>query len=173
MNNVRKQGMKYGLVIGCGSEYHESTPEMSWLNLDVDPAVKADIRLPLHRIHERCVGFFDEIEAKDIMEHVPYSENNQTQWLDTLQSWSWSLVRGGTLRVQVPDIEAIMKQFHDGTIDFKTVNRVIFAENDSEWNRHYQVFTLKQVRQAMTDMGLEITEAFNRHVCAIVVGRKP
>lgn len=173
MNNVRKQGEKYGLVAGCGKEYRETTPEMKWLNLDADPEVKADIRWPLDRLHDRYVGFFDEIEAKDILEHVPYSETNKDQWLNSLRSWSWCLTRGGTIKVQVPDIEAVMKQFHEGAIDFPTANRVIFGESTGEFDRHYQVFVLRDLRQTMVDLGLEILEAYNLHVCAVVVARKP
>lgn len=173
MNNVRQEGKKYGLVVGCGSEYRTSTPEMTWLNVDADPAVKADLRWPVHELHTRYAGFFDLIEAKDILEHVPYSENNQTEWFRALQSWCWCLARGGTIKVQVPDIEAIMAQFHNGHIDFVTVNRVIFGESTGQYDRHYQTFTLRQLRQWMEDLGLEITEAYNLHVCALVVGRKP
>lgn len=173
MNNVRQEGRKYGLVVGCGAEYKTTTPEMTWLNLDADPAVKADLRWPVHELHARYAGFFDEIEAKDILEHVPYSEINQDEWLKALQSWCWCLARGGVLKVQVPDIEAILSQFHDGRIDFRTANRVIFGESIGPYDRHYQAFTLRQLRQVMEDFGLEITEAYNLHVCAIVVGRKP
>lgn len=174
MNNVRKQGEQYALNIGCGAEYKDSVAgALKWINVDGDPDIKADIRLPLHRLHERYVGFFDHILAKDVLEHIPYAENNQEQWMTTLQSWCWCLVRGGTLMVQVPDIEAIMKQSHDGTIDFKTANRVIFGESTGLWDRHYQTFTLRGLRQTLVDMGLEIVEAYNNHVCAIVVGRKP
>jgi len=173
MNNVRKQGERYGLVIGCGKERKESTVDMKWINVDADPEVNAEVRTPIHRLHERYVGFFDVIEAKDILEHVPYSDADTEGWLQTLQSWSWCLARGGSLSVQVPDIEAIIKQYHDKTIDHATMNRVIFGTNTGQWDRHYQMFTLRQLRQAMVDMGLEVTEAYNMHVCAIVVGRKP
>lgn len=173
MNNVRQEGKKYGLVVGCGAEYRESTPEMKWLNLDADPAVKADLRFQVHELHIRYAGFFDVIEAKDILEHVPYAENNQFEWHKALQSWCWCLARGGTLKVQVPDIEAIMARFHDGHIGFSLVNRVIFGESTGPYDRHYQVFVLRQLREVMEDYGLEITEAYNVHVCAVVVGRKP
>lgn len=173
MNNVRQPGKKYGLVIGCGKEYRESTPEMLWLNVDGDPAIRADARWDIDSIHTRYTGFFDEIEAKDILEHVPYSESNQNEWLDTLQSWCWCLTRGGVLKVQVPDIEAVMAQFHEGHIDFRTANRVIFGESTGLYDRHYQTFTLRQLKQVMEDFGLQIEEAYNLHVCAVVVGRKP
>lgn len=172
MNNVRVEGKKYGLVVGCGAEYKATTPEMEWLNVDSDPDVVSDVRWPVNSLHIRYTGFFDVIEAKDILEHVPYSQTNQTEWLQSLQSWCWCLVKGGTIKVQVPDIEAIMAQFHEGTIDFKTANRVIFGESTSPYDRHYQTFTLRQLREVMQDFGLEITEAYNLHVCAIVVGRK-
>lgn len=173
MNNVRESGNRYGLVIGCGKEYREATPEMIWINVDADPDIKADIRWPIGSIHTRYAGFFDTIEAKDILEHVPYSEDNQEEWLRTLQSWCWCLARGGVLKVQVPDIEAVMTQFHEGAIDFRTANRVIFGESTSPYDRHYQTFTLRQLRQVMEDLGLEIVESYNLHVCAVVVGKKP
>ncbi len=172
MNNVRKPGERYGMVVGCGNEYRKTTPEMTWINVDADPDIKADVRWPINCLHTRYLGFFDEIEAKDILEHVPYSSANENEWLETLQSWSWCLTAGGILKVQVPDIEAVMTQFHGGQIDFRTANRVIFGESTSPYDRHYQVFTLRQLRQTFLDLGLEVTEAYNLHVCAVVVGRK-
>jgi predicted SAM-dependent methyltransferase len=172
MNNVRRPGERYGMSVGCGKEYRETTPEMTWVNVDADPEIKADVRWPVEALHTRYLGFFDVIEAKDVLEHIPYNEAHREEWLCALQSWCWCLAPGGTLKVQVPDLEAIMAQFHEGTIDFRTANRVIFGESTGPYDRHYQTFTLRGLRQTMEDFGLEITEAYNLHVCAIVVGRK-
>ena len=178
MNNVRKPGERYGLNIGCGKEYRESEPQTDsviktkWTNLDGDPAVRADVRFRLDRIHERYAGFFDEIIAKDVLEHVPCNNDSPDAWLAALQSWCWCLAPGGTLWVQVPDIEAILKQFHDGTIDEATMNRVIFGTNTGVYDRHYRMFLLRELRKTMIDFGLNILEAYNLHVCAIVIGEK-
>lgn len=164
--------MRYGLVIGCGREPKESTPDMTWTNHDGDPEIKADLRTPIDCLHERYAGFFDEIIAKDILEHVQCTEFNPTHWMDVLRSWSWCLNSGGQILVQVPDIQAIMVRVLEGKIDLRTANRVIFGENTSPWDRHYQVFTLESLETAMEDVGLEILSATNLHVCAIVRGRK-
>ncbi len=169
----RIEGMRYGLVIGCGKEPMVSTPEMTWTNLDGDPAVKADSRIPVDCLHERYTGFFDKIIAKDILEHVPCTDFNPNYWMHVLRTWSWCLRPGGEIFVQVPDIEAIMAQFHAAApIDLATVNRVIFGENTNAWDRHYRVFTLRELKAAMEYLGLEIVEAYNLHVCAMVTGRK-
>lgn len=170
MNNVRKEGEYYGLTVGCGQQYRESGDGWTWVNLDADRNVRADIRIQIHLLHNRYRGFFDYIEAKDVLEHVPCSEGNQTQWMDSLRSMAWCLAPGGLLFVQVPDIEATLKQFHDGVIDFHTVNRVLFGESNGPYDRHYQTFTLAQVRTLMEELGFEITRSENIHVCAIVAG---
>lgn len=165
-------GVRYGLVIGCGAEYREPTKEMIWVNHDGDPAVHADLRTPIGLLHERYRGFFDEIEAKDVLEHVPYNEEDKTTWETTLRSWIWCLAPGGQIMVQVPDLCAIATLLSEEAIDEATANRVIFGESTTQWDRHYQAFTQQRLIKTMNDLGIHCSRAETIHVCTRVTGSR-
>lgn len=160
------------LNVGSGGDYRKSDAESRWINCDLSPAVVCDVRIPSRLLPGRYPIFFDHIEANDILEHIPYSEDNQSEWIDALRAWIYCLKNGGTIRVQVPDIGAIMNLYGAGQIDHHTMNRVIFGESTNEFDRHYQTFTLTQLHDQMLDLGLKVITAEHLHVCAIVVARK-
>lgn len=171
--------MKLGLNLGSGRNRIESTPEMVWMNIDADPATKPDIIASVgdcgawFRQDEPLNGKVDEIIANDILEHIPYRENDQNRWRDVLSAWVSCLRPGGTIRIQVPDPHAIFERFSAGDITEETMNRVIYGERTTPWDRHYQLISSGRLGQAMVDMGLQLVEARTLHVCAIVIGVKP
>lgn len=170
VGNEQQKQMKIGLNLGCGLYHEESTAEIDWCNVDADPMKAPDLNWNVRDFHgdSEYRGICHEILAKDILEHIP-----PPFWEATLKGWIDCLCPGGTIRVQVPSPECIFREFTKGTIDEATMNRVIYGECTTKWDRHYQLFTIQRLRSAMEEMGLEIIEAYELHVCAIVIGRKP
>lgn len=162
--------MKLGLNLGCGLYHEESTAEIEWHNVDADPMKAPDLNKNVRDIHgdSEYGHIVHEIIANDVLEHIQVAH-----WKQTLHGWIDCLCPGGTIRVQVPSPECIFREFQKGTIDEATMNRVIYGECTTKWDRHYQLFTLERLRSTMEEMGLEIIEAYEVHVCAVVVGRKP
>lgn len=166
--------MRLGLNIGSGKNYIPSTPEMQWINCDGHEDIRADERMPLYQLDHKYMGQADEIIANDILEHMPYdSVSNGDMWLHILKRWVACLKPGGTIRVQVPDPHQIFKLYEDGTLNEDQMNRVVYGENTSWHDRHFQMFSLLRLAVIMRGLGLEIVREYNLHICAIVIGRKP
>lgn len=160
---------KLGINIGCGLvNFKHNTPDMTWINCDADPKVPASWRGELAGLHRRFLGQADEIIADDILEHIPYAENNQSQWIHTLQSWVWCLKRGGTLRIQVPSLKCIYEALDAGEIDDLTANRVIFGERTGPWDTHYQLFDGTRLCETLQGLGMEIVAAAPLHVNVVI-----
>lgn len=166
--------MKLGLNIGCGKvDRRQSTPEVLWINIDADPAVNPDLVASVSDLDTRFMGQADEIVANDILEHIPYAQNNHTEHQIVLNSWVRCLKPGGVIRVQVPDPDAIIALYQNGSLDETAMLRVIYGENTGRWDRHYQMITLRRLKSSMMMAGVEIIESSILNICAIVFGRKP
>lgn len=163
--------MKLGLHIGSGKQFMENTADCAWINFDADPVYGVDMT-PVCLLDTYFGGVVDHIIANDVLEHVP-SSTTSAGWHRALKAWVRCLRPGGTIRVQVPDPEAIFARYLAGEIDEALMNRVIYGDNTGPYNRHYQMFTLKRLQKEMEDLGIKIDEAYNLHICAIVIGRRP
>lgn len=155
------------LNIGSGENYREG-----WTNVDGRPDVKADIYDNVSHLDDRFPLQADEIVANDILEHIPYSETNKDQWKTVLASWVRCLKPGGTIRIQVPCMDSIFVLYMNDKIDEDLSNRVLYGENTSWFDRHYQLFARARLLKAMEDCGLVIESVEYLHICLIVIGRK-
>jgi predicted SAM-dependent methyltransferase len=165
---------KLGLNLGCGRDVRPTTASIRWINVDYDADVHPDIvgsvEFPFPGVE---FGTVDEIEANDILEHVPYRESALTRWHDALKLWIKYLAPGGRIRIQVPDIHAIIDRYCARDIDFRTLNRVLFGESTNTLDHHYQVFDMDELAYVLELLGLEILEKRRLHVCAIIIARRP
>ncbi len=165
---------KLGLNLGCGRDVRPTTASIRWINVDYDADVRPDIVGSVEFEFPGVeFGTVDEIVANDILEHVPYRESAQTRWLDALKLWIRYLAPGGTLRLQVPDIQALHARYYERDIDLKTLNRVLFGESTNTLDHHYQVFDMDDLTVRLITLGLTIVEHRRLHVCAIIVARMP
>lgn len=171
--------MKYGLNIGSGKERKINDLTMEWINIDADSKMEPDIVCSaedlegLHIDGKPFTEHFDLIIAKDILEHIPYREDDKDRWIMCLSSWVRCLKPGGTIRIQVPDPFAIADCLQRGTVSEETANRVIFGESTGLLDHHYQLISKNRLAMAMSRCRLMITKMETLHVCAIVEGVNP
>ena len=151
--------MKLGLNIGCGKNKIPSTAEIEWVNIDADYSVIPNRCMDAWNVSTWYVDKADEIVANDILEHIPYAENDKIAWKAILRLWVSCLRPGGTIRVQVPSAVCCVQRFLEGAITEKTMNRVIYGESTTAFDKHYQTFTLNRLRRTMEEMGLQILDA--------------
>jgi hypothetical protein len=85
------------LNFGCG---YDKRP--GFLNVDMDPACQPDVLLFDNDLRVLGTGAFDEIVAKDVLEHVP-----RVQTTAILLEWADLLVDGGVLKLQTSSLEGI------------------------------------------------------------------
>lgn len=164
--------MKLCLNIGCGKNYQETDDKEKWINLDADEQVKADRYGSAEYLPPTWFGMFDQILAHDILEHIPYRENDKERWRRTLGRWVACLKPEGLISIQVPCLDAIYEQLRLYTISEELANRVIFGESTGNLDRHYQLFSLSRLTDTLKAMDCDIVESYLNHVCAVVVARK-
>jgi hypothetical protein len=150
------------LNIGCGDDYKEG-----WVNIDSSPYVKKDLDHDLSFLDEKFADQADFILAQDILEHL-----NMNKWEVALTRWVRCLKVGGKIQIQIPDPYLIFDKLVTGELTEEEVNRVIYGENTTDLDRHYQLFSLGRLKDTMKKLGLKIVEQRRINICSIVVGEK-
>ncbi|MBA3588105.1 methyltransferase domain-containing protein [Methylibium sp.] len=89
----------------------------------------------------------DLIYACHIVEHF-----TRTQVGTVLREWGRVLRPGGTLRIAVPDFEAIC-EVYTRTKDLRLVIGPVFGRQDHQHNFHYSAFDFDAARQLLEDCG--------------------
>ena len=99
--------------LGCGNEYFQSTPEIEWVNVDmqindgkVDVLADVSQKLPFED------GEFDVIVASHILEHLEMSIVS-----DVIKEWMRTLKKDGKLYLTVPDGRALAEAYVVKDID--------------------------------------------------------
>jgi hypothetical protein len=160
------------LNIGSGRDYRRpQVGDKLWVNIDADPKVGADANLPLDQLHEVFEDKVLLIIAKDILEHVLYTWEDQEGYKRYLESWVRCLKPGGKIEIQVPDIHQLIEGWRRGDFDEANLLRFLYGE-DLGLDRHYQVFTLGRLRSVVESMGLKVVKEQRLGICCMVEGYK-
>jgi SAM-dependent methyltransferase len=89
------------LNVGCGSKFHPG-----WTNIDMAPASKQVQRHDVSRGLPFPAGTFDVVYHSQVLEHVPRADAPQF-----LRECLRVLKPGGLMRVVVPDLEGIAREY--------------------------------------------------------------
>lgn len=121
------------LNVGCGSRFHKS-----WVNVDVrkthEEVIPVDITgsLPFHS------KSFEMVYHSHLLEHLPKSSAP-----DFLLECFRVLENGGIIRVVVPDLEAIVRQYILALNEIRT--------GSSAWKENYNWIMLEMFDQVVRD----------------------
>ena len=148
----------------------------SCLNLDVRPLPNVDFVVNLEEAKLPFPdGFFKEIHAIDVIEHVSYRRVKQL-----LAEIARVTACGGILHVRVPDMELIAKYLLEGKFPgihgdwFETMSWYIYGEQDYPENTHKSAFTKETLRQLLEGAGFSVLKLFNEmgHPNAVAIASK-
>lgn len=89
------------LNLGCGGTFHPD-----WVNLDSSPAIPGVIRHDLRRVLPLTDGSFDAVYASHVLEHLEPDAGARL-----LRECHRVLRPEGTVRIVVPDLEAIARLY--------------------------------------------------------------
>lgn len=133
--------------IGCG---YDKKP--GYLNLDSDPACRPDVLVQDHDLYFLPRGHFDEVFAKDVLEHIPHAF-----MMGALFDWASLLKPGGKLFVQTSWIYGIIDLMRrEGTFEFIHNWRVcLFGNQVHPGDFHHNGFTEKTLGVYLAAVGLE------------------
>lgn len=112
--------MKKACNLGSGDHHFESTPEIEWINMDIDDRDgKVEIAGDVSKSLPFPAEMFDIIVASHIVEHVEMSIVSEV-----LKDWMRCLKKNGQLIITVPNARALAEAYVTSNI-----NHFIFAIN--------------------------------------------
>lgn len=135
--------------IGCG---FDKKPDH--LNIDSDPACSPDILIKDNDLYELPRGYFDEVFAKDVLEHIP-----RAHMMTALFDWASLLKVGGELFVQTSWIYGIIDVMRQGGT-FEIIHNwkmCLFGNQLHPGDWHHNGFTEETLRVYLTAVGLKDT----------------
>ena len=142
------------LNIGCGNDKRDNC-----INLDTRKEVEPDVVWNIEQIPFPFPdNYFDEIIAKDIIEHLPFAKIRAV-----LKELHRILKPGGKIYIQVPDLEAIFYKIILGIYrdDFEVISYWVYGGQDYDYNFHKTGFTITALKKILQLQGFIVDEIHN------------
>lgn len=133
---------KMCLHLGCGCVI---LPR--FINLDIreeEGIDKVSLVYPIDYDNDK----FDLVYASHVLEHFA---KKQTQ--NILKEWVRVLKKDGTLRISVPDMEALIR-IYQATKDLNQIIGPLYGNQDYRYNYHYTAFDYRTLKRLMEKAGL-------------------
>ena len=139
---------KTKLNLGCGHRKMHGFINVDYYE-DLNPDVVADVT----KIHEKFEDV-DLIYACHVLEHFPTKPSTfqPVTWQETLESWYKTLKPGGTIRLAVPDIEAVCKQYV-ATGDLSKLYAFFYGGQSYDFDFHYHCWSFDTLKSDLEKIG--------------------
>ena len=138
------------LNLGCGFDLREG-----YVNVDFQDFHKPDVLGDVRNLPMLPSGYFKEIVAQDVLEHLPR--------LDTpiaLSEWNRLLCIGGLLHLRLPNIiglaELCLQPERQSIEDQKLLVQCLFGTQAYNGDWHLTGFTEKLLRYYLAEAGFEV-----------------
>jgi predicted SAM-dependent methyltransferase len=132
------------LHLGCGNKILEG-----FINVDIRPNEGVDIIDNigiLESIEKESVEF---IYCCHVLEHF-----GRFEYLEVLKRWYEVLLKGGTLRLSVPDLEKVFEQYKNGT-SLKKLLGFLYGGQTYPQNYHYIGFDFNSLKEDLEMIGFK------------------
>ena len=117
------------LHLGCGNKKIHG-----WVNVDTRKEESPDVVLDIKNIHKKYNNAVDIIYVSHVLEHF-----DKHSIKNVLDSWYKALKPGGTLRISVPDFEAVVSRYLVCK-DMDELQGFLVGGQKNPFDYHYQVF---------------------------------
>lgn len=136
-----RQGVK--LNLGCGH-----FPRDGYLNVDRRPLPGVDLVAEVDAL-PFAPGQVQEISSAHLLEHFP-----QEQLRRQLLPYFHALLEdGGRLHAVVPDAEAMLARYADGSYPFSHLREVLYGAQDYDGDFHFNLFTPASLTALLEEAG--------------------
>lgn len=132
------------LHLGCGKNY--LPPSDGWTNHDVVSTVRADVYADMTAL-PFVPESFDLLYASHVLEHC-----HRHEVLATLSHWRNLLKSGGTLRLAVPDFEAVVIHYMQHR-DIPAITGLLYGGQTTRNNMHHIAFDTGYLVEMLTKAG--------------------
>lgn len=137
------------LEIGAGAK-----PQPGYIHHDIRLLDDIEIVCDARSFPKGEKNKYDEVYASNILEHFSRFEIDST-----LKEWISLLKPNGLLKIIVPDIREIMRQYIEGFIDHSFMVYLVYGGQDYEFNKHHYGFDLDSLCQLFIRNNLKIVSA--------------
>jgi predicted SAM-dependent methyltransferase len=140
--------------LGCGFDRRDG-----YLNVDFQSFHEPDLLADVRDLGMLPDGYYEEILAQDVLEHLP-----RTEVLPTLQEWSRKLMPGGRLVLRIPDVLGLAKLLSRRPTleDQETLLQNLFGTQAYTGDFHMFGFTEVVLRHYLALSGLEVVEIVHK-----------
>ncbi|HVE84819.1 MAG TPA: DUF4214 domain-containing protein [Myxococcales bacterium] len=140
------------LNLGCGFDKKEG-----WLNVDFQDFHAPDLVADVTRLTVLPSGYYEEILAQDILEHI-----GRTETRNVLSEWNRVLRMKGVLRLRVPSIvgvaELLQRRDHQTVEKQEHLVQCLFGSQRYGGDFHYTGFTELLLREYLKDTGFDCAQ---------------
>lgn len=123
------------LHIGCGNKYLPG-----WKHVDVINAPHIDYLTNAQDLSMIENESIEEIYACHVLEHFGRKEINAV-----LEEWNRVMIKGGVLRIAVPDFEKIALVYQKNK-DLNELMGLLYGGQNYDYNYHYQCFDFDRIK---------------------------
>jgi predicted SAM-dependent methyltransferase len=138
------------LNLGCGFDLRQG-----YLNVDLQSCHKPDLIADVGELDFLPAGYYEEILAQDVLEHLP-----RMSTCKTLVHWNRLLAPGGLLRLRVPNVLAILERMASGTNQSvakqEELIQFLFGTQAYTGDFHLTSFTEVLLRHYLQTTGYEV-----------------
>jgi hypothetical protein len=136
------------LNLGCGH-----IPEKGYINIDMRALPGVDVVAPVDQLPFEN-GEIDEIYGAHLAEHFPeHVFLNQI-----LPYWKEKLRPGGTLRLVLPNAEAMVRAYVAGETDFATLALIVMGGQEYEGDFHFAFYNPERLTAVLEKAGFRAIE---------------
>jgi predicted SAM-dependent methyltransferase len=130
------------LHLGCGNKIING-----YINIDVRENLSCDLISDVRKLEQFKNGSIDEIYASHVLEHF-----GRHEYKLVLKRWFELLKKGGTLKLAVPDIGAVIDQYNRGA-KLKSLWGLLYGGQTYENNYHYIGFDFETLKSDLEEIG--------------------
>ena len=139
---AKQHQMPIKLHLGCGNV---SIP--NYMNVDVRNTDAADLKQDIQTLLSFEAGTVDLIYASHVLEHF-----GRRKYKQALSRWFELLRSGATLRIAVPDMEAVMKYYLE-TKNLEAVRGFLWGGQTYPENTHYCGWDFDKMKGDLQNIG--------------------
>jgi len=130
------------LHLGCGTKHLDG-----YTNIDIRYLPGVDEVNNIKFLRNYADSSINEIYACHVLEHF-----GRWEYKDVLRRWFELLKSGGTLRIAVPNFEAICKNYIENK-NLKLLMGLMYGGQDYDENFHYVTFDFKTLENELKELG--------------------
>lgn len=139
------------LHLGCGNKHIDR-----FINIDIRylPSIDKIENIRFLRSFER--DSVDLIYASHVLEHF-----SRWDYKNVLKRWFDILKPGGTLRLGVPDFDALV-EYYLKTGNLRDISGLLYGGQDYQENYHYWVWNFKEIERDLKEIGFLNISRYDR-----------